>query len=449
MAPETKRPKLIRAWPRRPPARRRFPARRAGSQRRDDAPLEFSAKLETAVIGVLRFLAGIAGIVWRIVSAPRGLERKLTRSGRLAPYVPAHTFLALAAFLAVKSLRVLLTTVLLGMLAFERSCAPETQQDVVYPSFADAVQIPSLEQVLFTVAPVVVLVLLLIHALVHFAKARPDGSQQRLLSLCVHVVGFQYLLLLAAVFVTTRMPTKGEQVDIWMTSVAVAYVLLVILWPTLLLTLRFTRAKERGGRSRAMHLLVAFGFALAVCAGSQLAGLLVTYPLSRADLLRQLAPRPVIETALLQGAPSDDSAFVLTLAVTNRSDGDLFLSPEHVGFQYRWNDTFRSRMGYFSADGKRIEQSIPLRRGESKILRVVIVTTAAGLSRSCDAALDPLAEDESWMGKGDDSIFKRIGGLADFRYPVPASVRGRMCFGAVNAAGEALDLASFAKRARD
>ena len=436
------------------------PTRRSGDGE-SHAP-KFLERLEAGVVGTLRFISGVLTVLWRVATRPWHLERYIGERGRLGTTIPPYTFLALATFLAIKAARLTLTTTFLILLAAERSCAPETQIDVTFPDVSAVLSVPTVEDLLYTGLPAVLLILLVVHTAITLCTRRRVHTRQRLVYLCAYIIGFQYVLL--AAFVAVALPyapylaawngDQGEQLFDLMASwrvFAACFVAVVIVWPALLITARLVRSTDApAGRAQAVARLLMSGIvALALSLATVLAGTAVTYPQSRLDLQRQILPRPVLEIALVRALEATPDELLISLAVTNQSSRDVVVLPSQVAYQYKKGDTLYFASGSLVPGAPSEGAAILLGHGKTHLVDVAVRTAPDTPSRACLDTLRSQYKKSSFTGGENATIVADIWGLAHLRYPHVPGVVGRLCLGTVDRVGGTVNLLAYVRRPAD
>jgi hypothetical protein len=437
------------------PAGVRFPrGRKRPAAPAAESDFEFSSRVEKGVVGVLDFFGSAFGILWRFVVSPRTFDRAADDAGQLARSVPPYTFLTLAAFIATTAFRALLTGGMMAWLAFQRGCAPETQDAFDRPGIGEYLKVPSVEDVIATGIPSVLMILLVLALLVRLLARRTPGETGRFRNLCIYIVGFQYLL--AFVMVLALLPAVYS-LGIHMDNVPygdVASLLLlfaVIAWPAALFASQLLKAIPPG--SRPLHRIPGAGIAviglgaLLASVSTLIPGLVVAYPLAIRALEIQAKPRPLIEVALLDGDTASVPPVPLALMLTNRSQRLLHLLPSSVQYQDRGTQSgskpvLPARVTAWQGGDVRL---LTLKPGDSAWLMLDVDTRPGGVGAPCDKRIFGPWNQEGWMTAPAKSTASGLASwlLVDFAYPTPEATRGRVCFVNIESSGEATPVYAF------
>jgi hypothetical protein len=327
----------------------RFPrARKAAKPVAVEPEPALSAKVEEGVRGVLRFFGGLAVVLWRLVVTPRRLVRDADDQGRLARAVPPVSFATLCTFAATSAIRTLMLSLMVIVLGSMRACAPESQREPELPKLGDLLKMPSVDDLLFTGIPAVLLMLLLLNGVARALKPRLPGGGDRFVNIGLYVGGFQYLLATAAFALALPRrffdPSTPNETSVLGDRPLLAALAVVVLWPAVLYTLWLMSELPPGRRPWATR--PAASTALLACAGlaisvaSLAAGLLVAYPLARYDFASRKAPQPLLGVRLVSGvlAPERASSAPITLLVENHAAKTMHLLPDLAEFDLRAAD---------------------------------------------------------------------------------------------------------------
>ena len=440
----------------RPPALR-FPRARKRARPGDTTPFEFTQKIESGLSAILGFFGDMTRVLYRLFRHPLTFDRYADARGNLAPSVRPFTFLALTAFLATTAVRALTTSMLLVMLSFARCSAPETQEDVVFPSMSALLKLPSVEDVLLTALPSVLLTVMFLTLCLRAFKGGAVIGRGKALNLSLYIVGVQYLLLAFAVSWSISgglfnkaadngpaSPFLSVENNALVDGYIIASALFVVAWPALLMsTLVFRLLSPTDGptRGRAARIARTSLAALSLSLGTLAFGLLISMPLSRFDLARQAAPSPTLEVGLLAMSEPPDPV-VLRVLLTNRSARTLRLARGFFEYQGIKDDagTVKARV-------------VRWQTGDDYLL-----TIKPGDSAWVEAALDAETSPSrctgfwnrnNWNGT-DWKSFPKVApvywwGLGIDTYPTPETTKGRICMTNMRASGQEEPVFAFVK----
>lgn len=439
----------------RPPANR-FPRshKRAGQA---DTPFEFTQKIESGLAAILGFFADAARVLYRVFRHPLSFDRYADDQGKLAPSVGPFSFLALTAFVATNAVRALTTSLLLVMLTFARCSAPETQEEVTFPSMSALLKLPSVEDVLLMALPSVALSVLFLTLCLRAFKGKAFAGRAKVLNLSLYIVGVQYLLLAFAGSLSISgglfnqaaengpaSPFLSVDNNALVDGYIITASVLVIAWPALLMsTLIVKLLPQASGRAHASAGRIAGALlaALFLSLGTLAFGLLISIPLSRLDLARQAAPSPTLEVGLLSLSEPPNPA--LRVLLTNRSARTLRLSR---GF-FEWQDLKGSEHTVNKARIVRWQTGddylLTLKPGDSAWLEAA--PDAAETSSACT----DWSNRNDWNGDAWRSFPKPVPvywwGLGIDSYPTPEGTRGRICMTNMQSSGKNEAVFAFVK----
>lgn len=439
----------------RPPANR-FPRSRKRPQQ-VDSPFEFTRKIESGLSAILGFFADVARVLYRVFRHPLGFDRYADAKGNLAPSVGPFSFLALTAFIATNAVRALTTSVFLVMLTFARCTAPETQEEVTFPSMSALLRLPSVEDVLLMALPSVLLSVLFLTLCLRLFKGQGFAGRAKVLNLSLYIVGVQYLLLAFAVSLSISgglfnqaaengpaSPLLSVDNNALVDGYIISAAALVIAWPALLMWTLISRLLPQPGAgvgARVRRVAGASVAAVLLSLGTLAFGLLVSVPLSRFDLGRQAAPNPTLEVALLSLSQAPDP--VLRVLVTNRSARTLRLSREFLEWQDLKgapNKVHKARIVKWQTGD---DYLLTLKPGDAAWLEAA--TDAAETASSCTGWFNR----NEWHGEAWRSFPKPAPvygwGLGIDSYPTAQAAKGRICMTSVLPSGKREPMFAFVK----
>lgn len=424
---------------------------RRGRQRQSEVASEVSSKLEQGVQSVLNFCSGVIQVLYRLMTSPLRLARHVDQRGRLSSAVPPYTFLMLGTFAATKALRALIGAVLLSIFVALRGCEPETQIDPDVASFWAYLRLPSVDEVLLTGLPTVLIILVILKAASRFIARRTPPGGQHFFSLCLYIVGFQYILLIAAatagmprgfIFATDNPDFDGVGVVLLLVGLGAA-----VVWPAALFAIQvwsnLPMSKSSVFRSRPIRLVVATVLGVTVSLNTLFAGILVAYPLARFDLETSAAPRPVMQIVLVEGTVAQQLPTTVTVMLTNLSKFTLNFLPSFAEWQRSADNQYVTGrlIDWKASDGRLVS----VKPGESTWLILMFDSVRAP---------NPNRGIFDWEAPWTYAVFGDTT-RADWPllevvfpksiFPVPIKVTGRLTLKSVNGSGNPAKIVAFVK----
>jgi hypothetical protein len=418
----------------------------------------FLSAIEAGIHDIFRLALGLTQALYRLLLFPLTLEHHADSHGKLVSFVPPHTFLTLAVFLASKSLRLLIGGACLGWLANVRGCAPETQLTYQLPTASELVQLPTIEDVLLTGVPTLLLVLLLLFGIANAWAALPRSVRRKAVNLSLYIIGLEFLLVILGVayiapndfFISmvdeTRQVAYQKLLDDPPYEKLLVACAIVVTWPTVLLSSQVYKSISHRAASRVARTIfaaVSLGIAFSVCLASLLIGIAVAFVPVRRQIEEHKKPNPHMQVWLLNDRTAQVSKTLTFLVLNRSSSSPLSLFMDKVKLQSRQSGDYTlAKTVAWSNFPAPVMAISPKESGWF----VVEMTTEPHHSMS-ECADDSFA---AWNRKGagtapygliEHKVQKWIFG--DLSYPTPTQTKGRLCLVMWDDSGSKLPVRAF------